>query len=92
MRLIPWTCHHGSKQLQTTQRRYAVVLCSAVRCSASQHSKQFLVPHHTECGGLWVLSLVHSFALHKSMKAQHCSGQIPETVALYYTPNIHQGR
>jgi hypothetical protein len=72
--------------LQTTQAREKprqAMVRSVVWCQSN--SDQFLVPGRVEYGGLVSLFLSVLMLL-------HCSGQIPETAALYtYTPNIRRG-
>jgi hypothetical protein len=65
--------------------------CQAVVCSgASQNSVQFPVPGYAECqsGGFSVRPALLLFP----KTAPHRSGQIPETIALYYTFSKYRGR
>ncbi len=65
---------------------------SPVRCGASQHSNQLLVPGHVECRGRRVLSWVGLLLFLSVIMLPNSSGQIPETTALYYTPAKYRER
>jgi hypothetical protein len=74
-------------------RRSPVGLWSAVRCSASQNSNQFSVLGRAEYGW-WAgsqLCLLFLFFL-SGLMAPHSYGQVPETIALYYTPTKYGER
>ncbi len=72
-------------------------LWSAVRCGVSQHSNQFLVSGHLECGGRRVLSraglslflsVIHNVAtpLWKILKPQRSITHLPDTGKGEFTP------
>ncbi len=74
-------------------RRSPVGLWSAVRCSASQNSNQFSVLGRAEYGW-WAgsqLCLLFLFFL-SGLMSPHRYRQIPENIALYYTPTKYRGK
>jgi hypothetical protein len=75
------------------EKSHPTGLWPTVLCNANQHSSQFLVPGHVECGERQILSRACSLSL--SLTGQlvlHCSGKISETVALNDTLSKYWGR
>ncbi len=67
-------------------------LWSLVWCSASKHSSQFPVQGCTERREIGMFSVGPTLSVFLSGQlAPHCSGRIPGTMLLYYTPRNTRG-